>query len=288
MTTAELNPHDTVSRTLVGSLSLEYGYDGGGTRLIKRRHQGPLLVQKPLYPEGDDCCHSIIVHPPGGIVGSDMLEIDVHAAQKAHALLSTPGAAKWYRANGQIARQRVQLKGDAGAAIEWLPQETIFFNQADVVLDTQVSLRNSARFIGCEILCFGRTASGERFSHGKVKQTFTVVVDDKPVWLEQGTLLADSAAANGPLGLAGHSVCASLLCVGAPSQRGLIDDVRAAIAPWAEPQAKFGATHMKSLLMVRYLGDASENARHVMLAAWRVLRPAILGRASTELRIWNT
>jgi urease accessory protein len=79
-----------------------------------------------------------------------------------------------------------------------------------------------------------------------------------------------------------------LLCVGAPSQRALIDEVRAAIAPWAAPHAKLGATQMKSLLMVRYLGDASENARKVMLAAWRVLRPAMLGRASTELRIWNT
>lgn len=288
MTTAALTRTEPSSRGLVGNLSLIFSQSAGSTRLMRRQHHGPLLVQKPLYPEGDRCCHSIIVHPPGGIVGGDTLEIDIQAEQDAHVLISTPGAAKWYRANGRLARQRVHLKADAGAAIEWLPQETIFFDQADVGLETQVSLHNSARFISCEILCFGRTASGERFSQGQVRQTYKVSVDDRPLWLEQGTLLAGSAHANGPLGLAGNSVCASLLCVGVPSQRALIDEVRAAVAPWAEPQAKFGATHMKSLLMVRYLGNASENARQVMLSAWRVLRPAMLDRASTELRIWNT
>jgi urease accessory protein len=288
MTTAALPRTEPSSGKLIGNLSLGFNHQAGSTRLMRRQHHGPLLVQRPLYPEGSGCCHAIIVHPPGGIVGGDTLEIDVCAEQNAHTLLSTPGAAKWYRANGQVAHQRVHLRGDADASIEWLPQETIFFNQADVVLETQVSLHNSARFIGCEILCFGRTASGERFSQGQVKQTYKISVDDRLLWLEQGTLLADSASANGPLGLSGYSVCASLLCVGAPSQRALIDEVRAAIAPWAEPHAKLGATQMKSLLMVRYLGDASENARKVMLAAWRVLRPAMLGRASTELRIWNT
>jgi urease accessory protein len=177
---------------------------------------------------------------------------------------------------------------EAGAAVEWLPQETILFNQADVVLDNEINLHADARFIGCEMLCFGRTASGERFSSGRVRQRYAVRVDGKLLWLEQGTLLGGSAAMTGALGLAGHTVCASLLCVGAPPQRDLIDAVRAAIAPLAEPEAQFGATQMKSLLMVRYLGDRSEVARQVMMAAWKVLRPALLGRESNALRIWMT
>lgn len=288
MTTDVIDRTDPVKRSLVGSLSLGFSHCDGSTRLMRRQHCGPLLVQKPLYPEGSGCCHAIIVHPPGGIVGGDTLEIAVTANENAHTLLSTPGAAKWYRANGHVAQQRVQLQAERGALIEWLPQETIFFDQADVVLDTHVSLHNESRFIGCEIFCFGRTASGERFADGRVKQRYAVRVDSKLLWLEQGTLYAGTAGMNGPLGLAGHTVCASLLYVGAPAQRDLIDAIRAEIAPHAEPGSKFGATHMKSLLMVRYLGDSSEVARHVMLAAWQILRPAMLGRAATELRIWNT
>jgi urease accessory protein len=283
-----LKPMQALHEGMLGSLSLGFKDDRGTTRLTHREHYGPLLVQKPLYPEGERCCHVVVVHPPGGIVGGDRLRLNVNVAEGAQALLSTPGAAKWYRANGRVAQQQVELHGHAGAAIEWLPQETIFFDHADVMLETNVSLHPEARFIGCEILCFGRTASGERFSQGKVRQRFAVHVGGKLLWLEQGTLLANSDAMNGPLGLAGHTVCASLLCVGAPAQRDLIDAVRAAIAPIAEPAAQFGATQMKSLLMVRYLGDRSEVARQVMMAAWKVLRPAVIGRESTALRIWMT
>jgi urease accessory protein len=273
---------------LLGSLKLQFDFDNPTTRLVRREHFGPLLVQKPLYPEGPSCCHAVILHPPGGVVGGDELRIQVQANANAHALLSTPGAGKWYRANGQVARQHIHIDVDAGAAVEWLPQETIFFNQADVVLDNEINLLADARFIGCEMLCFGRTASGERFQSGRVRQRYAVRVDGKLLWLEQGTLLGGSAAMTGALSLAGHTVCASLLCVGTPIQRDLIDAVRAAIAPLAEPGAQFGATQMKSLLMVRYLGDRSEVARQVMMAAWKVLRPAVVGRESTALRIWMT
>ena len=273
---------------LLGSLKLQFDFDNPTTRLVRREHFGPLLVQKPLYPEGPSCCHAVILHPPGGVVGGDELRIQVQANANAHALLSTPGAGKWYRANGQVARQHIHIDVDAGAAVEWLPQETIFFNQADVALDNEINLLADARFIGCEMLCFGRTASGERFQSGRVRQRYAVRVDGKLLWLEQGTLLGGSAAMTGALSLAGHTVCASLLCVGTPIQRDLIDAVRAAIAPLAEPGAQFGATQMKSLLMVRYLGDRSEVARQVMMAAWKVLRPAVVGRESTALRIWMT
>ena len=283
-----LKPMQALHEGMLGSLSLGFSDDRGATRLTRREHFGPLLVQKPLYPEGPSCCHAVILHPPGGVVGGDELRIRVQANANTHALLSTPGAGKWYRANGHVARQHVQIKVDAGAAVEWLPQETILFDQADVLLDNEINLHADARFIGCEMLCFGRTASGERFQSGRVRQRYAVRVDGKLLWLEQGALLGGSAAMTGALSLAGHTVCASLLCVGAPPQRDLIDAVRAAIAPLAEPGSQFGATQMKSLLIVRYLGDRSEVARQVMMAAWKVLRPALLGRESTALRIWMT
>lgn len=262
--------------------------DGPVTRLSRREHVGPLRVQKPLYPEGADCCHAVIVHPPGGVVGGDELQIHAGLATGAQALLSTPGAAKWYRANGHIARQQLSLDVAPGAAIEWLPQETILFNQADVILDSRIELQGDARYLGCEILCFGRTASGERFDQGRLRQKLSIRVDGKPLWLEQGTLIGGSASMHSPLGLSGHTVCATLVCAGGPLATSVLSAVRAGCLPVAGSVGKFGATQMKSVLIVRYLGDSSETARRVMLAAWQVLRPALLGRKATELRIWNT
>ena len=286
------SPASRLDKHLLASLALGFARDENTTRLIRREHLGPLMVQKPLYPEGADCCHAVIVHPPGGVLGGDELNIHASVADDGCALLSTPGAAKWYRANGHIARQLLAIDIGPGAAMEWLPQETILFNQSDVVLDSRIQLHGDARYLGCEILCFGRTASGERFEQGRLRQKLSIQADDKLLWLEQGCLVGGSSSMQSPLGLAGHTVCASLLGAGAPLTASAINAVRDACAAVADGTGKFGATQMKSgtkaIIVVRYLGDSSEIARRVMLAAWQVLRPEMLGRKANELRIWNT
>jgi urease accessory protein len=285
---SSVSSHDGASDHLLATLALGFTRDAATTRLTRREHFGPLRVQKALYPEHASVAHAIIVHPPGGVVGGDELRISVEVDTNAQALLSTPGAAKWYRGNGHVSRQQLDIRIGAGAAVEWLPQETILFDQADVAFDSCIELDQDARYIGCEILCFGRTASGEKFHEGRIRQKLSVRVAGKLLWLEQGTLLGGSQAMQGPLGLAGHTVCANLVCVGGPLKRDVLEQVRAACAPLASDGAQFGATQMKSLIVVRYLGDSSEVARRVMLTAWQTLRPALLERKATELRIWNT
>ena len=120
------------------NLVLGYDRSGASTRLIRREHSGPLRVQKAFYPEGEAVCHTIVVHPPGGIVSGDELAIDVVASGGAHALLTTPGAAKWYRSTGKPARQHVRLLAAEGARLEWLPQEAIFYDNADAHLKRQI------------------------------------------------------------------------------------------------------------------------------------------------------
>ncbi|HYC43751.1 MAG TPA: urease accessory protein UreD [Noviherbaspirillum sp.] len=268
-------------------LALGFARDGDTTRLIERSHYGPLRVQKPLYPEGSDICHAIVVHPPGGVVGGDQLDIHACIGHSANAFITTPGAAKWYKANGRVSRQSVHLNvGDAGC-LEWLPQETIFFDAADVQLDTVVELGSEANYLGSEILCFGRTASGERFSSGRVGQRTSIRLHGKLVWFEQGELSGRNAMSS-PLGMAGSTVCATLIGVGKPLPSGALNTLRETCAAELDETGSFGATQMKSVVVVRYLGDSSEVAKKVMTAAWRMLRPLLTGRAAVVPRIWNT
>ncbi|WP_295990582.1 urease accessory protein UreD [Rugamonas sp.] len=268
------------------SLALRFTDDAGTTRLTGNRHHGPLRVQKSLHPEGGAVCHAIVVHPPGGVVGGDQLDISASVGPGAHALLTTPGAAKWYKANGKVSRQRLRLDVGAGAALEWLPQETIFYNEADVVLDQHVALAADARYIGCEILCMGRRASGESFSAGKVAQRTQIHRGGKLIWWEQGALLGGAPAS--PLALDGKTVCATLIAVGKPLPAGVLAEMRAAAAAHLHPDAGFGISHTKGVLVARHLGDDSEAARHLMLAVWRRLRPHLLDRAAVVPRIWRT
>ncbi|MGS0744079.1 urease accessory protein UreD [Glaciimonas sp. GG7] len=269
-------------------LKLGFANDQGTTRLIERSHVGPLRVQKPLYPEHPAVCHAIIIHPPGGVVGGDQLSINTDVGSQAHALITTPGAAKWYRANGKISQQQVQLHVAENAALEWLPQETIFFNHAAVKLDHRVTLAASAQYIGGEILCFGRTASGESFNAGKIMQRTSIRRDGKLLWFEQGAIEGGTADMHSPLALAGYTVCATLIAVGKVLPAKVINDLRESANTLVSDKAKIGATQIKSVLVMRFLGHSSELARLWMTQAWQQLRPELLGRQAVIPRIWNT
>ena len=277
------------SRHQQARLTLGFADDAGTTRMIERSHFGPLRVQKPLYPEHPAVCHAVIVHPPGGILGGDVLNITAHVGDNAHALLTTPGAGKWYRANGFVSQQQVSLTATAGAALEWLPQETIFFNDADVRMEHQVELAADATYIGGEILCFGRTASGESFTHGRVSQRTSIRRGGKLVWFEQGALRANTSSMTSPLALAGFTVSATLIAVGLPINAAFLSELREQTgALTRDSNDRTGATQMKQVLVLRYLGNSSQAARQWLTHAWQRIRPELMQREAIVPRIWNT
>lgn len=270
------------------SLTLGFADDAGTTRLFDNLHYGPLRVQKALYPEDRKVCHAIVVHPPGGVVGGDQLSIDINVGAQAHAFITTPGAAKWYKANGKVSRQSVALNVDAGAALEWLPQETIFFDTANVVLEQDIALAAGATYIGCEILCMGRRGSGEVFNTGTVTQRSSIRRDGRLIWWEQGAMLGGRL--DSPLALDGKTVCATLIAAGKPLPAAVLAEVLTQIRTdiSADGDHAFGVTHTRGVLVARHLGDDSETARRLMLTVWRRLRPHLLERAAVTPRIWQT
>ncbi len=273
-------------------LALEYerravhGSEHGSERtvLAARRHDGPLLVQKSLYPEGDSVCHSIIVHPPAGIAGGDSLEIDARIGAQGHALLTTPGAGKWYRSAGAWAQQRNRFVVDEGACLEWLPQATIVFDGALARLDTEVRLAADARYIGWEILCLGRAGSGERFARGQCVARVAVLRDGKPLWMERAGIAAGGLLMRSAAGWGGSTVCGTLNAVAQNVQALDLGPCRAVTAK----SGHTAVTRLPGVIVARYLGDSSEAAAHYFAELWRLLRPLIAGRAAVAPRIWNT
>ena len=57
----------------LGRLSLELRKAEHGTQLARSSHEGPLRIQRVLKPEGPECPHIYLLHPPGGVVGGDRL-----------------------------------------------------------------------------------------------------------------------------------------------------------------------------------------------------------------------
>jgi len=262
----------------------------GTTLLRRRRHHGPVYVQRPFRPEGPEVCHVYLLHPPGGLVGGDDLRFDVAVEQGAAALLTTPAAGKAYRTIGPVARQRNRLRVAAGGALEWLPQETIVYDGADAVLDTRIELAPGARFIGAETICLGLPARDEPFMRGGCRQIFEVSREDRPLFIERGRIAGGGPALVPRWGLGGASVVALLAAVPAPPAP-VVDEVRARSA--ATPGGDLAAATVvgqgdDEALVCRLLGGSAERARGYIVDVWKLLRPHLMGRPAVAPRIWAT
>ena len=262
-------------------LELGYGRFGDCTRPTLRRHLGPLRVQKHLYAEGPEVCQHIIVHPPGGIAGGDQLNINVHVGPDAWAQLTSPGAAKWYRAAGP-AYQSVELNVAAGATLEWLPQETIVFSAAQAELSTRIALEGDARLFYWDMVALGRLASGEHFEQGHFQSHLDIRRDGQLLWHERQRIVGNDGLLDSPIGLDGNPVFATLLVTGDISAE-LLDTCRNLPNP-----VRGDLTQLPGLLVARCLASEALEARGWLIDLWRLLRPALLGREALAPRIWST
>ena len=262
-------------------LELGYGRDGDCTRPTLRRHKGPLRVQKLLYGEGPQVCQLIIVHPRGGIAGGDRLDISATVGSGAWAQLTSPGAAKWYRAAGP-AYQHLKLRVEAGATLEWLPQETIVYAGAQAELHSDIELIGDARLLYWDMVALGRPASGERFDAGHFQAQLNIRRDGQLLWHERQRIEGGDGLLDSPIGLAGKPVFATLLISGEIDAE-LLERCRSL------PSAVRGdLSQLPGLLVARCLADEALHARAWLIELWRLLRPALLGREAVPPRIWST
>jgi urease accessory protein len=262
------------------TLALQYRRAAERT-VLARRHSGPLHVQKALYPEGEALCHTVLVHPPGGIAGGDAIAIDAQVQPQAGALVTTPGATKWYKANGRRASQQVTLQVDG--ALEWLPQEAIVFDQADVQSALSIDVAADGAMLGWDLVALGRAAAGEAFTQGRFAQTIRLSDAGALQWIERTRIDGSDALLESPIGLAGRRVFGCLWAVGPRWRDDDLDDLRSRL-PAEAPITRLAPR----LLVARVLAQGTQAARRALEAVWRELRPRVLGRAAVVPRIWAT
>ncbi len=262
-------------------LELGYGRFGDTTRPTQRRHLGPLRVQKHLYAEGPQVCQHIIVHPPGGIAGGDRLDISVDVGTDAWAQLTSPGAAKWYRAAGP-AYQTLNLTVAPGATLEWLPQETIVYSAAQAELQTTIELQGDARLVYWDVVALGRPAADERFERGHFQSRVDIRRDGDLLWHERQRVVGNDGLLDSPMGLDGHTVFATLL-VSADISPELLEQCRA-----LQGQVRGDLSQLPGLLVARCLAHEGLHARDWLIALWKLLRPQVLGKEALAPRIWST
>ena len=272
-----------------GTLALRYRSQDERT-LVHDRHDGPLRVLKMLHPEGDAVCHSVLVHPPGGIVGGDRLAIEIEVEAGAHALVTTPGATRFYRSAGETATQSVAVRVAAASRFEWLPLETIAFSGCLAENRARFELAPGAEMIGWDVTALGLPASSQPFEKG----CFTQTLEMPGCWLERGTMRGDDARLLGsPLGWGGHAVLATLWFAAgsalAEARRDALLELARTTLHAHPLLATAGASAPQAqVIVVRALAPRVEPAMDLLTRIWSAWRPAAWQRAPCVPRVWRT
>jgi urease accessory protein len=269
--------------------SLKLDYTREDTRSVARyRHDGPLRILQSLYPEGEGICHNVLVHPPGGLVGGDTLDIELTVGAGTHGLVTTPGATRFYRSTGEPARQWLRARIEDGARLEWLPLEALAYNQCRAENRAVFELAPGAELMGWDVTALGLPAADLPFTEGSFAQHLEV----PGVWLEQGRIAADDLRLmNGPLGLAGQRCLATLFFVaGTPLARerreAALESVRELIDAHAL-RATAGATSPHpQVLVVRVLAPLVEPAMALLKSLRAVWRQQLWQLEAVPPRIW--
>lgn len=253
------------------------------TVLASRSQLGPLTVQRPFYPEGG-VCHLYLLHPPGGVVGGDELHINVGVRQQAHALITTPGATKFYRNNGKVAKQLQTLKVQDKGILEWFPQENIFFDDTHTQLKTQVELNDSAQFLGWEINCYGRPASNDLFQTGFVDTHFTITRNGTSILLDRLKINSKDALYSSA-SLNAYPCFATFIATNVTKE--LLDKARLSVEE-IESDQHLGLTLLDDVLVARCLAKNSEQVSTTFKLIWNAVRPDVTGKNVCHPRIWAT
>lgn len=275
-------PLPDTTPTWRAELQLRFARQGERTVLAERKHVGPLVVQRPFYPEGHDTCHVYLIHPPGGIAGGDRLLLNATLAPGTHVVLTTPAATKFYRAlPGRRATLTQQLTVQQ-AVLEWLPQETIYFNQSSVRTLTRIQADTGSRVLAWEVNCYGRRAGNEPFVSGDIRQGLELWINDRPVLLDHLRVNGGHVMQQAAWGLHGKTALGSLLAYPATVQ-----EVQA-VRDLGLDDNSLSCTLIDGALLCRCLCEDGAMARQLLQRVWQVLRPRIVQSEAVPPRIWAT
>ncbi|MEB0056025.1 MULTISPECIES: urease accessory protein UreD [unclassified Variovorax] len=268
---------------------LHLDYQNEQNRSVARfRHDGPLRILQSLYPEGDAVCHNVLVHPPGGLVGGDTLDIDVKVAGGSHGLITTPGASRFYRSDGELALQRTHLTLAPEARLEWLPLEAICYSGCRAENHITIDAAPGAELIGWDVTALGLPHANRPFDRGTLLQHIEV----PGKWLERGRIdAADRRLLQSPIGLAGNRCMASLFFIsGSPmpkARRDTLLDIARALSDAHSLCESVGTTSPQpQVIVLRVLAPVVEPAMQLLRQVWLAWRAEVWALRAAAPRIW--
>jgi urease accessory protein len=242
----------------------------GITRRARLHEQGSLRIRCPGGAGSE--LEAVLINTAGGTAGGDRFEIEIAAGRGAELVVTTAAAEKIYRMLETEATISTRLRVADGAALAWLPQETILFDRAGLYRTTEVDLAPNARLLFLEAVIFGRSGMGETVGAGRFFDRRRIRRDGSLVHAETIRLtgaiddrLRKTTVAKGSVGIA------TLFIV--PGDELLVASLRA-LAP--QFRGEFGASAWNGFALVRLVAADGAALRHDILLLLKAIRgPAV-------------
>ncbi|MCR4376710.1 MAG: urease accessory protein UreD [Rhodospirillales bacterium] len=268
-----------------GRASMTFARSGDETRLKDLYQSSPLRALFPGKASGD-VLSAALVTTSGGLLGGDHLDVEVKLEAAAAVQVIGQAAEKVYRSKGPDTIFDVRLEVAEDAWLEWLPQETILFDQARLRRHTCVDVAAGGAFLGAEMLVFGRAAMGETLRTGLIRDVWEVRRGAKLIWADALHLAGDlSVQLDHPAGFGGARAAATAVYVA--------DDAAAHLAfvrevlDGAPDGVRCAATVVNGVLVVRWLAFDAQALRGAFGVYWAAMRHEVKGLPGLMPRLWQ-
>jgi urease accessory protein len=254
----------------VGELRVDLRARDGRTVLEGLRQAGCLKARFPR-PEHDGWSSVVTLNTSGGIAGGDRLDSAFSVRTGARATIAAQAAERFYRAlpGGAPSQVRTRITAADGAAVEWLPQETILFDRCALDRRLEVELAADSWFLGVETLVFGRAAMGEQVAHASVRDVIQVRRDGRLLWHDAIRLDGAVADTLRRKAIAGGARAVATLVHVSPDAEAAPAPVRDALE---RVPAECGVSAWDGMLVARLLATEGASLRTAVVAALQVLR----------------
>lgn len=258
-----------------GRIALTVNHTARATRPARVHEAGMLRVRFP-NAERRDTLEAVIVNTAGGLAGGDRADIEMEAAARAQMTVTSAAAEKVYRSLGPDTEISVRLEAGPGAAIAWLPQETILFDRMRLRRSIDVALAGDAKLLMLEAIVFGRSAMGESVMSGSFVDRWRVRIDRALVFAEGVHLDGEIAKRLAQRAVAGDGLAvATLLKI--PGDDNTVGTLRAMQSAFS---GEVGVSAWNGLMVGRLVAPTSAALRHDIIR--------ILAALGTPLpRLWR-
>ncbi len=275
MTLSHVPAHVPSYVRAVGELRADFQRVGDKTFAMNIFETGGLRLRCPRVAQG---CEGVLINTGGGVAGGDRASYDFDIGPDARLTLTTQSAEKIYRAQSDPAEIDVALRIGAGAAVEWLPQETILFDGARLNRRLDMDLEETSSLTLLESVVYGRMAMGETAIGGSFRDRWRIRRGRRLIFAEDMKIDGDLTGALDRPAVGGGARASAIFVHIAPDAQARLEEIRARLA---DAPCEVGASAWNGMVVVRLLSPSPEKVRAAIMALLQSFR----GRDAP--RVWQ-